>query len=117
LVYELTRLINKKEEVIPARILQKPPSAELKADQVDQDDLPSYDILDSILKAYIEENRGPEEIIAMGFEPAVVRETICRIDRNEYKRHQAPPGLKVTTKAFGYGRRYPIARKYPAACK
>jgi NAD+ synthetase len=117
LVYELTRLINKKEEVIPDRILQKPPSAELKADQVDQDDLPSYDILDSILKAYIEENRGSEEIIAMGFEPAVVRETICRIDRNEYKRHQAPPGLKVTTKAFGYGRRYPIARKYPAACK
>jgi NAD+ synthetase len=117
LVYKLTRLINKKEEVIPARILQKPPSAELKADQVDQDDLPSYDILDSILKAYIEENRGSEEIIAMGFEPAVVRETICRIDRNEYKRHQAPPGLKVTTKAFGYGRRYPIARKYPAACK
>ncbi|MCK5243998.1 MAG: NAD+ synthase, partial [Desulfobacterales bacterium] len=117
MVYELARLVNKKGELIPDRILQKSPSAELKADQLDQDDLPSYEILDSILKAYIEENRGPEEIIAMGFDPDVVRETIWRIDRNEYKRHQAPPGLKVTTKAFGYGRRYPIARQYPAACK
>lgn len=113
MVYELARLINKKGEFIPDRILQKTPSAELKPGQMDQDDLPSYDILDRVLKAYIEENRGPEEIIGMGFDPDVVRDTICRIDRNEYKRHQAPPGLNVTTKAFGYGRRYPIARKYP----
>lgn len=112
MVYELARLINKDGELIPERILQKPPSAELKPDQLDQDDLPPYDILDGILKAYIEENKEPEEIIAMGFDPAIVRETIFWIDRNEYKRHQAPPGLKVTTKSFGYGRRYPIAWKF-----
>lgn len=117
MVYELARLINKKEEVIPERIIQKAPSAELKPDQLDQDDLPPYDVLDGILKAYIEDNKGPEEIIAMGFDPAIVRDTICRVDRNEYKRHQAPPGLKVTTKSFGYGRRYPIAQRYLSACE
>ncbi len=109
MVYELARLINKKEELIPKRILQKPPSAELKPDQVDQDDLPPYDILDRILKAYVEDNMEAEEIIADGFVPAIVKETICRVDRNEYKRYQAPPGLTVSTKSFGYGRRYPIA--------
>ncbi|MGD9022808.1 MAG: NAD+ synthase [Deltaproteobacteria bacterium] len=112
MVYELARLINKDEEVIPDRILQKPPSAELKPDQVDQDDLPPYDVLDGILTAYIEENKAPDEIIAMGFDPGVVGETVFWIDRNEYKRHQAPPGLKVTSKSFGYGRRYPIAWKF-----
>jgi NAD+ synthase/NAD+ synthase (glutamine-hydrolysing) len=112
MVYELARLINKDKEIIPDRILQKPPSAELKPDQMDQDDLPPYDILDGILTAYIEENKGPDEIIAMGFDPTIVRETIFWIDRNEYKRHQAAPGLKVTTKSFGYGRRYPIAWKF-----
>ena len=117
MVYELGRQINNDEEVVPKRILQKAPSAELKPDQVDQDDLPPYDILDGILKAYIEDNKGPEEIIAMGFDQAIVRDTIFRIDRNEYKRHQAPPGLKVTTKSFGYGRRYPIAYRYLPACK
>jgi NAD+ synthase/NAD+ synthase (glutamine-hydrolysing) len=111
MVYELAHLINKGGEVIPTRILQKLPSAELKPDQSDQDDLPPYDILDGILKAYIEDNKGPEEIIAMGFDPAIVRETIFRVDRNEYKRYQAPPGLKVTTKSFGHGRRYPIVWK------
>lgn len=117
MVYELARLINRDGEVIPVNILQKPPSAELKPDQVDQDDLPPYDILDGILKANIEDNKGAEEIAAMGFDPAIVNETICRVDRSEYKRHQAPPGLKVTTKSFGYGRRYPIAKKYLVACK
>jgi NAD+ synthase (glutamine-hydrolysing) len=112
MVYGLAHLINKDGEVIPARILQKAPSAELRPDQLDQDDLPPYEILDGILKAYIEDNKGSEEIIAMGFDPAIVRETISRVDRNEYKRYQAPPGLKVTTKSFGYGRRYPIAWKY-----
>ena len=112
MVYELAHLINTEGEVIPTRVLQKAPSAELKPDQVDQDDLPPYDILDGISKAYIEESHGEEEIVAMGFDPSVVRETICRIDRNEYKRHQAAPGLKVTTKSFGYGRRYPIAQRY-----
>jgi NAD+ synthase (glutamine-hydrolysing) len=116
MVYELARLINREEEVIPTRILQKPPSAELKPDQVDQDDLPPYDIMDRISKAYIEENKGPEEIVAMGLDPSLARETICRIDRNEYKRQQAPPGLKVTTKSFGYGRRYPIAQHYLPTC-
>jgi NH3-dependent NAD+ synthetase len=102
--------------MIPQRIVEKPPSAELKPDQLDQDDLPPYEILDGILKAYIEDNKGPDEIIAMGFEPAIVRETICRVNRNEYKRHQAPPGLKVTTKSFGYGRRYPIAQGFLPTC-
>jgi NAD+ synthetase len=110
LVYELARFINKEKEVIPGRILEKPPSAELKPDQLDQDDLPPYDVLDGILKAYIEENKGADEIVAEGFDRDVVREIVWRIERNEYKRHQAPPGLKVTTKSFGYGRRYPMAR-------
>lgn len=112
MVYEIARLINKDREVIPERIIQKPPSAELKPDQLDQDDLPPYEILDDILKAYIEDNKAPEEIIEMGFEPSIVRDIIRRVDHNEYKRHQSPPGLKVTTKSFGYGRRYPIAQRY-----
>ena len=112
MVYQLARLINKDVEVIPERILQKPPSAELKPDQVDQDDLPPYDVLDKILKAYIEDNKRAQEIYAMGFDPAIVNETLYLVDRNEYKRHQAPPGLKVTTKSFGYGRRFPIAQRY-----
>ncbi len=117
MVYELARLINRDQETIPPRIFQKPPSAELRPDQVDQDDLPPYELLDGISKAYIEENKGLNEIVGMGFDPAVVKETICRIDRSEYKRHQAPPGLKVTTKSFGYGRRYPIAQRYLPPCK
>jgi len=112
MVYELARLINKDSEVIPSRILEKAPSAELKPGQTDQDDLPPYDLLDGISKAYIEENNGVDDIVAMGFDPQVVKETICRIDRSEYKRYQAPPGLKVTTKSFGYGRRYPIAQRF-----
>jgi len=114
MVYELAHFINRDQEIIPERILQKPPSAELKPGQVDQDDLPPYDLLDGISKAYIEENRGADDIVAMGFAPAVVKETIRRINRSEYKRHQAPPGLKVTSKSFGYGRRYPIAQKFSA---
>jgi NAD+ synthetase len=117
MVYQLARLINKDQEVIPKRILDKPPSAELKPDQKDQDDLPPYDILDGILRAYIEENKQEDEIVATGFDSEVTRQTICRVVRNEYKRHQAPPGLKVTTKSFGYGRRYPIAQKYLPTCK
>jgi len=112
MVYEIARLINKEGEVIPERIMLKPPSAELKPDQLDQDDLPPYETLDNILKAYIEDNKVPEEIVEMGFEPSIVRDVIRRVDQNEYKRHQSPPGLKVTTKSFGYGRRYPIAQRY-----
>jgi len=112
MAYKIARLINKDREVIPERIIQKPPSAELKPDQLDQDDLPPYEILDDILKAYIEDNKAPEEIIEMGFEPSIVMDIIKRVDQNEYKRHQSPPGLKVTTKSFGYGRRFPIAQRY-----
>jgi len=112
MVYQIARLINKDREVIPDRIIQKPPSAELKPDQLDQDDLPPYETLDDILKAYIEDNKAPEEIIEMGFEPSIVMDIIKRVDQNEYKRHQSPPGLKVTTKSFGYGRRFPIAQRY-----
>jgi NAD+ synthase (glutamine-hydrolysing) len=112
MVYRIAHFINRDKEVIPESIIQKPPSAELKPDQFDQDDLPPYDILDDILKAYIEDNKAPKEIIEMGFEPSIVMDIVKRVDRNEYKRHQSPPGLKVTTKSFGYGRRYPIAQRY-----
>jgi len=111
-VYRIARFINGDREIIPERIITKPPSAELKPDQRDQDDLPPYEILDDVLTAYIEDNKAPDEIAAMGFEPSVVRDIIARVDRNEFKRHQSPPGLKVTTKSFGYGRRYPIAQRY-----
>jgi NAD+ synthetase len=111
-VYRITRFINRDREIIPERIITKPPSAELKPDQRDQDDLPPYEILDEILTAYIEENKTPDEIAAMGFDSSIVNDIIARVDRNEHKRHQSPPGLKVTTKSFGYGRRYPIAQRY-----
>ena len=111
MVYDLARYLNEKEDMIPKRILEKPPSAELRPDQKDEDDLPPYDVLDYILRAYIEDNKGIQDIIAEGIDQQVVQETIGRIVRNEYKRYQAPPGLKVTTKSFGYGRRYPMAHK------
>jgi NAD+ synthetase len=111
LVYELARYINTDKEYIPKRIIEKAPSAELKPGQLDQDDLPPYEILDSILKGYIEDFKSVEELVDMGFDRKLVKDVISRIDRNEYKRHQAAPGLKVTSKAFGYGRRYPIAKK------
>jgi len=112
MVYEIARHINKDKELIPTRIIQKPPSAELKPDQLDQDDLPPYEILDVILKAYIEDNKSPVEIAGMGYESSTVNDIIRRVDQNEYKRQQSPPGLKVTTKSFGYGRRFPIAQRY-----
>jgi NAD+ synthase (glutamine-hydrolysing) len=110
LCYRLARHINKGTEVIPERVLTKPPSAELKPDQTDQDSLPPYEILDEILDAAVVKNLGFEDIVALGHDPDVVRDVLKRIVTNEYKRRQAPPGLKVTTKAFGYGRRYPVAR-------
>ena len=112
MVYDLARFINQEKEVIPSRIITKAPSAELKPDQIDQDDLPPYNILDPILKEYIEEVKGIEDLVQMGFDKKVVKDVISRVDRNEYKRHQAAPGLKVTSKAFGYGRRYPLAQRY-----
>jgi len=110
LCYRLARYINKKTEVIPQRVLSKPPSAELRPNQTDQDTLPPYDVLDGILEAVVEKNLAFDDIVALGHEPDVVRDVIRRLVFNEYKRQQAPPGLKITTKAFGYGRRYPIAR-------
>ena len=111
-VYDLARFINAEKEYIPSRIITKVPSAELKPGQTDQDDLPPYDILDSILKGYIEDFKGADELVKMGFNSDLVEDVISRVDRNEYKRYQAAPGLKVTSKAFGYGRRYPLAQKY-----
>jgi NH3-dependent NAD+ synthetase len=112
MVYELARHVNATDEVIPINILEKAPSAELIPNQADQDDLPPYPLLDQIAKAYIEENRSYDAIVSMGLDPSIVSETIARVDYNEYKRYQSPPALKVTSKSFGYGRRYPIARKY-----
>ncbi len=108
--YRLARYINRNEEIIPERVITRPPSAELKPNQTDQDTLPPYDILDQILEMAVEKNMGYEEIVARGFDPEIVRNILLRLVVNEYKRRQAPPGLKVTSKAFGYGRRYPIAR-------
>ena len=110
MVYRLARHINREKETIPARVLSRPPSAELRPGQTDQDTLPPYEVLDRILDLAVVENLGYEEIVAGGFDPAVVKDVLMRITLNEYKRRQAPPGLKVTTKAFGYGRRYPLAR-------
>ncbi|GAF26279.1 NAD synthase [Moorella thermoacetica Y72] len=109
MVYDLARYINRDREIIPADVLVKPPSAELKPGQVDQDSLPPYEVLDAILQAYIEEEKSAEEIAARGFDLDLVREIIRKVDRAEYKRRQAAPGLRVTSKAFGMGRRMPIA--------
>ena len=110
-VYELARYINREREIIPRRVLVKAPSAELRPHQRDEDVLPPYGVLDPILKAYIEDNLSPEDIAALGFDEVVVKEVIRRVDQAEYKRRQAAPGLRVTTKAFGVGRRMPIAWK------
>lgn len=113
MVYELARLINRGGELIPADTLTKPPSAELRPNQTDQDSLPPYDVLDPILKAYVEDMRSPEEIADQyGFELKLVREIAVKVDRNEYKRQQAAPGLKITSKAFRIGRPFPIAQKF-----
>ncbi|MCP4369091.1 MAG: NAD+ synthase [Deltaproteobacteria bacterium] len=111
-VYDIARFINAEKEYIPSRIITKVPSAELKPGQTDQDDLPPYDILDSILKGYIEDSKTADELVKMGFAKNLTEDVISRVDRNEYKRYQAAPGLKVTSKAFGYGRRYPLAQRY-----
>lgn len=111
-VYDLARYMNRNGEVIPENTITKPPSAELRPDQTDQDTLPPYEILDGILQAYIEESKSNAEIAELGYDREVVDWVIRKINFNEYKRRQAPPGLKVTRKAFGQGRRYPIARGY-----
>ena len=112
MIYELARFINRKREIIPVSIIEKPPSAELRPNQKDQDTLPPYDVLDAILRLYVEENLSAAEIIAQGFDEATVRWVQRRVDLNEYKRAQAAPGFKVTSRAFGVGRRMPIAQRY-----
>jgi NAD+ synthase (glutamine-hydrolysing) len=111
-VYALARWRNRAGEVIPANVLTKAPSAELRPGQRDSDSLPPYDLLDPILKAYIEDDAGYQDIVATGFDAAVVRRVIALVDRAEYKRRQAPPGIKVTTKAFGRDRRLPITNRW-----
>lgn len=111
-VYELAELINREGEIIPSETIKRPPSAELKPGQTDQDTLPPYPLLDRILFHYIEENLSPEEIVARGLDPEAVNWTVRAVNKNEYKRRQAPPGLKVTEKAFGSGRRMPISARY-----
>ncbi len=112
LVYELAEYINRQKIRIPPRIITKPPTAELKPDQCDQDDLPPYEILDRILELHLEGGEGPDEITARGFDQDVVRDVLRRVRINEYKRKQAPMGLKVTSKAFGYGRRFPNVQNF-----
>jgi NAD+ synthetase len=112
MVYALARWINRQGEVIPVSTIEKPPSAELKPGQTDQDSLPPYDVLDEILRLYVEENMSGRDIIAHGFDEKTVRWVQRRVDINEYKREQAAPGLKVTSRAFGVGRRMPIAQQY-----
>ncbi len=113
LVYDLCRWINREQEIIPWNTIDKPPSAELRPDQTDQDSLPEYDVLDTILEKYVEEDKSADEILAeTGYEESLVRWVQRRVDLNEWKRHQAAPGLRVTTKAFGVGRRMPIAQRF-----
>ena len=111
-VYELARYMNKDAEVIPANILTKPPSAELRPDQKDTDSLPPYEVLDAILYQYIEKQQGPQEIIDRGFDEKTVRRALRLVNMNEFKRYQAAPVLRVSPKAFGMGRRIPIVGKY-----
>ena len=111
-VYELAHYINRHEEIIPVNTIQKPPSAELRPNQKDSDSLPDYDILDTILKLYIEGRKGPKEIIAQGYDKALVERILKMVNRNEFKRHQTAPVLRVSSKAFGMGRRMPIVAKY-----
>ena len=113
-VYELARHKNNKEgyAVIPERVLQKPPSAELKPDQKDTDSLPPYPILDSILQAYVEEDKSPDEIADLGYDHEIIKEVIRMVDINEYKRRQSPPGIKITPRALGKDRRLPISNSY-----
>ncbi|QTA90760.1 NAD+ synthase [Desulfonema magnum] len=115
-VYDISRFINAEKEYIPKRIIEKAPSAELKPEQTDQDDLPPYEVLDIILKGYVEDLKSVDELAEMGFDKKLVADIISKVHRNEYKRYQAAPGLKVTSKAFGYGRRYPLAQRYRPDC-
>lgn len=111
-VYELAGWRNRSGELIPRRTIDRPPTAELRPDQKDVDSLPPYDLLDPILERYVERDEGPEEIIKHGFNPETVRRVTELVDRNEYKRRQAAPGIKISKRAFGRDRRYPITSRY-----
>ena len=118
-VYELCRWRNQQgvgfgtmDDVIPVAILDKPPSAELREDQLDADSLPDYEVLDPVVEAYVEDDLSYQEMVAQGMDPFVVRQVIAAVDRNEYKRRQAPPGVKITHRAFGKDRRLPIVNRY-----
>jgi NAD+ synthetase len=115
MVYRLANWINRAREIIPQASLTKAPSAELRLNQTDQDSLPPYEILDAVLDQYVVQGRSLAEIVRLGFDEKTVKQVIHLIDVNEYKRRQAAPGLKVTTKAFGVGRRFPIAQRYREA--
>ncbi len=112
LVYELANWRNSQSPVIPQRVIDRPPSAELADDQKDEDSLPAYEILDPILEMYVEDDCGLEEIVASGFDRDTVRKVIYLVDLNEYKRKQAAPGVRITKRAFGRDRRYPITSGY-----
>ena len=112
LVYKISHYVNSRRPLIPQASLEKPPSAELRPDQKDSDSLPPYDVLDAILEDYVEESRSPAQIAQdRGFDPTLVKRVIRMVDRAEYKRQQAAPGIKISAKAFGYGRRFPIAAR------
>ncbi|MGD8370335.1 MAG: NAD(+) synthase, partial [Syntrophobacterales bacterium] len=112
MVYQLAQYINRESPIIPQEIIDKAPSAELRENQTDQDTLPPYEVLDQILHYYLDERYSLAEIVQLNFDPETVKWVIRTIDRNEYKRRQAVPGLKVTSKAFGMGRRMPIAARF-----
>jgi NAD+ synthase (glutamine-hydrolysing) len=112
MVYRLAAYRNTLGAVIPERVLTRPPSAELAPDQKDTDSLPPYDVLDAILERYVERDESPEAIVAAGFDPATVQRVARMVDRNEYKRRQAAPGVRITRRAFGRDRRYPITSGY-----
>jgi len=116
-VYRVAEFINQQagHDLIPRGSITKPPSAELRPNQMDQDSLPPYEILDAILHRYVEEEKGVQQIIAEGFDPATTHRVVKLIDRSEYKRRQSAPGIKVTSRAFGFGRRMPIAQKYDSS--
>jgi NAD+ synthase (glutamine-hydrolysing) len=119
-IYKISRWVNsayasragREKIIIPEASITKPPSAELRPDQKDQDSLPAYEMLDAILQAYVVENLSKDQIIQRGFHPAVVNEVINKVTFSEYKRRQAAPGLKVSPRAFGMGRRFPIAQRF-----
>jgi NAD+ synthase (glutamine-hydrolysing) len=114
MVYRLARHVNERagRAVIPESVFDRPPTAELRANQTDQDTLPPYDLLDRILELYVEEDKGLSEIAAQGFDPATARKVITMVDRNEYKRRQGPIGIKITPRAFGKDWRLPIVNRF-----